>query len=431
MSKRVYVLDTNIILNDHKNIMAFEDNIVVVPNVVTLEIDHKKSQNDEIGFHARRFSDFLDELRSQGKLKNGVPLENGGSIMTVNAPRKSQVYRDLGEITNDIKIIASALLLQEQGYDVTLVSNDTNVRIMADEYVDAQKFLNDQIISSEDEEYRGYINLNVNDCIVNELRSNFKVSISSIPECKSYFDNQFFILNGFMTVRKRGDSIIKSYPYQDGIFGISPRNQQQEMSMNLLMDRNVPVVTLQGSAGSGKTLMALAAGLQQTIENGAAYHKVIYMKPPIETEYELGFLPGDLPEKLDPHMQPAYDNLEVLFGCKIRNDLDKILQGYEGIVNFEHIGHMRGRTIPNAFIIVDEAQNLTKHGAKTLLTRLGEGSKMIMMGDTKQIDNRYVDQFSNGLTHTIERLKTTSIHGHVSLPRSERSTVAQICSDLL
>lgn len=428
--KKIFVLDTNIILNDHKNVLAFDGNIVVIPNVVTVEIDHKKGQSDEIGFHARRFSDFLDELRSLGKLKEGVPLENGGILKTVNAPRKSPVYKDLGEVTNDIRIIASALELQEQGYDVTLVSNDTNVRIMADEYVKAQKFLNDQVITSEDEGYKGYTSLTVEAEVVNELKNNFKVTVDSLKLDAKYPENHFFLLNGFLTTRLCGNFLIKTYPYKESVFGITPRNQQQEMSLNLLMDKNVPIVTLEGSAGSGKTLMALAAGLQQTLEN-KIYHKLIYMKPPIETEYELGFLPGELADKLLPHYQPAFDNLEVLFNCKTRKDLDKILQGYEGIINFEHIGHMRGRTIPNAYIIVDESQNLTKHGAKTLLTRLGEGSKIILMGDSKQIDNRFVDAFSNGLTHTIERLKETDIHGHVKLPKSERSTVAQICADLL
>jgi PhoH-like ATPase len=425
-----YVLDTNIILNDHRNILAFSNNIVVIPNIVTSEIDHKKSLGDELGYHARRFSDSLDELRQIGKLKNGVPLENGGTLMTMNAPQKSKVYTDFGEITNDLRIVATALLLKEQGHDVVLVSNDTNVRIMADEYVNAEKLLSDQVISSEDEGYKGFTSLTVDDSIVSSLKSAYKIPINLIPETTKYPENHCFILNGYLPTLKIDGDLKKTYPYNEGVWDVVPRNHQQEIALNLLMNKDIPVVTLEGTAGSGKTLMSLASGLLQTLDE-KYYNKLIYMKPPIENEFELGFLPGELSQKLAPHMQPAFDNLEVLFNCKNRKELDHKLIGYDGIIEFEHIGHMRGRSIPKAFIVVDEAQNLTKHGVKTLLTRLGEGSKMILLGDPKQIDNRYVDSLSNGLTYVIEKLKQIEQHGHVSLPKSERSTIAQLCADML
>lgn len=430
MSK-VYVLDTNIILNDHRNALAFAENIVVIPNIVIVELDSKKNlMNDELGYHARRFSDFLDELRSIGKLKEGVPLSNGGMLMTASAPHDSRVFSELGEVSNDLKIIATALHLKDQGYDVTLVSNDTNVRIMADEYVNAEKFLSDQILSSSDESYKGFTALTVDHALIEVLKRGDDLPLNGVPEAVGFPENHFFILNGYLVVQSYEGSLRKSHSFSEGVWGIRPRNQQQEMALNLLMERDIPIVTLEGKAGSGKTLEALAAGLAQTLDE-KRYHKIIYMKPPIENEFELGFLPGELEDKLAPHMQPAYDNLEVLFNCANSKELDKVLVGYEGIINFEHIGHMRGRSIPNAFIIVDEAQNLTKHGVKTILTRLGEGSKIVLMGDPQQIDNRFVDALSNGLTYVIERLKGQEVKGHVSLPKSERSTVAQLCADLL
>jgi PhoH-like ATPase len=429
MSK-TFVLDTCIIFNDFRNVLAFEDNVVVIPTVVLSEVDHNKVRNDEVGYHARQFSKLLDELRSKGRLRNGVQLESGGTLVTRNAPVSSQVYGDLGEITNDNMIIATALELQNEGHDVVLVSNDTLVRVRADDYVTAESFRNDRVIANHDEVYTGYTSIAVDSELVAKLKAAHSIDINSVPETLGYPDNHFFILNGFCLSRRVGQRLVKTYPYMDGVWGISPRNQQQEMALNLLMDKNVPIVTLQGKAGSGKTLEALAAGLAQTLDE-KFYNKVMYMKPPLENEFEIGFLPGESDDKLAPHMEPAKDNLEVLFNCKTRKDLDKILMGYEGIISFAHIGFMRGRSLNNTFIIVDEAQNLSKHGAKTIITRLGEGSKVVLLGDPQQIDNRFVDAFSNGLTYVTERLKDLSVTGHVTLPKSERSTVADLAADLL
>lgn len=421
--KKIFVLDTNVVLADARSIFAFGDNDVVIPYVVLIEVDSKKDLKDEVGYNAREFSRLLDELRKRGRLDEGVVLDNGGTL------------RVMGNDTNDrpdSQIILTAKKLKEDYPErkVILVSKDTSVRVRADVLgVEAETYLHDRVLDSLDEGYKGYDEITVDEDIINIVKTEKEID-AEVLGVEDFPENHFFVLNRWMAVRKKGSKLIKTYPYHEGVFGLRSKNIEQEMALNLLMDTDVPLVTINGKAGTGKTLLALAAGLEQVIEQ-QRYSKILVARPPVEHEWQIGFLPGEIEEKLRPFMQPIYDNLEYLFNCKSQKELENTLIGYEHYIEVQSLSHIRGRSIPNQFIIVDEAQNMSKHAIKTLLTRVGEGSKVVLVGDPNQIDDPYLDAFSCGLTYAIERLKHLKETGHITLRRGERSTLAQLCADLL
>lgn len=422
--KKIFVLDTNVVLSDAKSIFAFGENDVIIPFVVLVEVDSKKDQKDEVGYNAREFSRLLDELRKRGRLDEGIALDNGGTIRVVGSTSN--------ESKPDFQIIMTAKKLKEDFPDreVVLISKDTSVRVRADVLgVKSETYLHDRVLNSLDDGYKGYDEITVDEEIINILKEEKEID-AGVLGVEDYPENHFFVLNKWLAARKKGSRIVKTYPYHEGVFGLRPKNIEQEMALNLLMDADVPLVTINGKAGTGKTLLALAAGLEQTIEQ-QRYSKILVARPPVEHEWQIGFLPGEIEEKLRPFMQPIYDNLEYLFNCRSRKDLERTLMGYENFIEIQSLSHIRGRSIPNQFIIVDEAQNMSKHAIKTLLTRVGEGSKVVLVGDPNQIDDPYLDAYSCGLTYAIERLKHLKETGHITLRRGERSTLAQLCADLL
>jgi len=440
---KIYVLDTNVLLQDPLAIFSFEDNDVVVPAVVLEEVDSKKRYMDEVGRNARYVSKLIDSFRELGKLHESIPLENGGTFrIELNHRSFQQLQEIFVEKTNDNRILAVAknLSLEEEakvsGKTVILVSKDTLVRVKADALnLLAEDYLSDRVVEV-DHIYTGYLEYYINTDLLNKFYEKAELPVSDIAN-HPFYPNQFIVLKDALggsssalgIVDKTGTKIKKFVFSNEHIWGIRPRNAQQSMALELLLRDDIPLVTLIGKAGTGKTLLALAAGLMQT-EDLQNYKKLLVARPIVPVGKDLGYLPGEKDEKLRPWMQPIYDNLEYLFNTKKPGELDAILAGM-GSIEVEALTYIRGRSIPEQFIIIDEAQNLTRHEVKTILTRVGDRSKIVLMGDPEQIDHPYLDEYNNGLTYVVEKFKDQKISGHVKLIKGERSSIAQLAADLL
>lgn len=440
--RKIYVLDTNILLSDPHAIYAFQDNDVVIPAVTLEELDAKKKLMDEVGRNARYVARELDKLRQIGKLHEGVPLENGGTLKVVIHNPRSPVFDTFLDSNNDNAIISVAHQLAEINPDteVIMASKDVLVRIKSDIVsVRAEDYQHDKVAASEDELYKGFDEVYVDECVIDSFfeDSQIKVTSRENKEFKNYPDNHMFILKSYderksAICRKVKNKLIPLYNYtkESNVFGLRHKNVEQNLALELLLDDSIPLVTLTGKAGCGKTLLALATALYKTLDE-QKYNKILVARPVVPMGKDIGYLPGDKDEKLRPWMQPIYDNLEFLFDSKNEEELNKTLTGYEDIIKVEALTYIRGRSIPNQFIIIDECQNLSKHEVKTIVSRVGERSKIVLVGDPHQIDNPYLDMYSNGLTHLIEKMKNESIAGHMHLIKGERSKLAQLAADLL
>jgi len=440
---KIYVLDTNVLLQDPLAIFSFDDNDVVVPAVVLEEVDSKKRYMDEVGRNARYVSKLIDSFRELGKLHESIPLENGGTFrIELNHRSFQQLQEIFVEKTNDNRILAVAKNLsleeeaKEDGKTVILVSKDTLVRVKADALnLLAEDYLSDRVVEV-DHIYTGYLEYYINTELLNKFYEKTELPVSDVAN-HPFYPNQFVVLKDALggsssalgIVDQSGTKIKKFVFSNDHIWGIRPRNAQQSMALELLLRDDIPLVTLIGKAGTGKTLLALAAGLMQT-EDLQNYKKLLVARPIVPVGKDLGYLPGEKDEKLRPWMQPIYDNLEYLFNTKKPGELDAILAGM-GSIEVEALTYIRGRSIPEQFIIIDEAQNLTRHEVKTILTRVGDKSKIVLMGDPEQIDHPYLDEYNNGLTYVVEKFKDQKISGHVKLVKGERSSIAQLAADLL
>ncbi|WP_027408270.1 PhoH family protein [Anoxybacteroides tepidamans] len=443
MGNKIYVLDTNVLLQDPYSIFSFEDNEVVIPAVVLEEVDSKKRNMDEVGRNARQVSKLIDRLRENGKLHEKILLDNGGVLrIELNHRSFHQLQEIFVEKTNDNRILAVAknLSLEEQtkedGRSVILVSKDALVRVKADAIgLQAEDFLSDRVVDI-DHIYTGFLELYINMEHLKRFYEKGELVLSEIAH-HPFYPNQFIIMKDALgssasaigIVDHAGKKVKKLVFQHEQVWGIRPRNVQQTMAFELLMREDISLVTLIGKAGTGKTLLALAAGLMQTEDIGT-YKKLLVARPIVPVGKDIGFLPGEKQEKLRPWMQPIFDNLEYLFNTKKPGELDAILAGMSSI-EVEALTYIRGRSLPEQFIIIDEAQNLTKHEVKTILTRVGEKSKIILMGDPEQIDHPYLDEYNNGLTYVVEKFKEQKIAGHVRLIKGERSGLAQLAADLL
>jgi PhoH-like ATPase len=442
--KKIFVLDTNVLLQDPNAVFAFEDNDVIIPAIVLEEIDSKKRLADEIGRNARFVSRLLDGFRAQGKLQDGVQLETGGTLkVELNHRSFAKMQETFADMSNDNRIIAVALnyALEEQGKaepkPVIIVSKDTLVRIKADVLgITAQDYLSDRIVSLSDM-YAGCLTLLTHPAIIDEFYSYRYLDVSALQLSYKLHPHEFVILkdelgtskSALLKVNADAKRLEPLFLSNDPIWGIGARNVQQRMALELLLNDEIPLVTLTGKAGTGKTLLALAAGLMK-IEDEHKYKKMLIARPVVPMGKDIGYLPGEKNEKLRPWMQPIFDNLEFLFDTKKTGDIEKILAGM-GSIEVEALTYIRGRSIPGQFIIIDEAQNLSRHEVKTIVSRVGEGSKIILVGDPDQIDHPYLDASSNGLTYVVERFKNEAVSGHITLERGERSNLAQLAADLL
>ncbi len=431
---KTYVLDTNVLLHNPKAIYAFAENDVVIPLPVIEEIDNCKKAQDEIGRNARMVSREIDALREAGRLSTGVLLKNGGTLrIELNHQKISSLPGGLDSGKYDNRILAVALgLSQEADGPVLLVTKDLNLRIKADVVgIRAEDFNTDKIdypglYTGAEDLYAG----------TEQMDLFFKQEKLAWPGDRMPHPNTFVVLKN---PNEPSQSALSRYV--DGellplnnpnarCWGLKARNKEQKFAMELLLNNSIKVVTLVGTAGTGKTLLALAGGLEKVLEEGL-YKRLLITRPVIPMGNDLGYLPGSKEEKLRPWMQPIFDNLDYLF----RNSpasfglLDDLLG--RGVVEMEALTYIRGRSIPGQFILCDEAQNLSPNMIKTLITRVGRGSKIVFTGDPEQIDHPYLDSSSNGLTYLVERLKGEQITGHITLFKGERSRVAEMGTRLL
>ncbi len=430
---KTFVLDTNVLLHNPSSVFAFEKNQVVIPFAVIEEIDNQKRRQDEIGRNAREISRILDGLRNGSRLSDEVDLPTGGTLrIELNHLDVQGLPLGMDPEKSDNRILAVAHALNAEGrFPVVLVTKDLNLRIKADVLgIRAEDFYNDKV---------DYLQLYTGVAEKGLTAEEFDVFFRDkglFVQDGAFYPNQFLVLrNGACPsqsalgrYRRRE---VRALRHADAVcFEVRARNKEQRFAFDLLLDDEVKVVTLVGNAGTGKTLLALAVGLEKVLEEGV-YTRLLVTRPLVPMGDDLGYLPGSKEEKLRPWMQPIYDNLEYLLGnCADRGDIIRDYMSRD-IVQMEALTYIRGRSIPNQFIICDEAQNLTPHMIKTLVTRIGEGSKIVFTGDPEQIDNPYLDASSNGLTYLVEKFKTEEIAGHVTLVKGERSRVAEIGARVL
>jgi PhoH-like ATPase len=436
--KKVFVLDTSVLVHDPQALRVFQDNDIVIPLAVVEEIDSHKKRQDEVGRNARWVSSFLDKLREIGHLDAGVPLgDNQGSIrVELNHQRVDRLPPTLDRTKVDNRIIAVALALKKGSeLPVILVTKDINMRIKADALgIEAQDYRTDKI--DIEEVYTGSAVLKVNPETIDTFYSAGSVIISDFelhPNQMVILEDAFGSSKSALTRHVQNGRLVPlRYGNQDP-FGLKTRNKEQKFALEMLLDEEIRIVTLIGRAGTGKTLLALAAGLQKVVED-SRYRRLSVTRPVIPMGHDLGFLPGDINEKLRPWMQPIYDNLEYLFSNRDQNDkIDRLVSSLQGmgLLELEALTYIRGRSIPEQFVLIDEAQNLSPHEVKTVVTRAGEGTKIVFTGDPYQIDHPYLDSNSNGLTFLVEKFKNEKIAGHITLVKGERSDLAELGSRIL
>jgi PhoH-like ATPase len=440
--KKNFVLDTNVLLHDPRSIFGFGDNNVIVPIYVIEEIDNFKRDLSSLGRNARQVARYLDEFRAQGKLREGVPLApDKGTIRVLFAERPLPKEWADSHSTIDNRILAVAVDVRDREKDlpVVFVTKDTNLRIRADalglhaEDYDVEGVAIDELWSGVDE-------VEVDGHAVNDFYAAGLVPLAPSgdpPPPNEYVvlrdrDNpQHSAVGKFSAAKQAYVPLIKTP--KEGTWGIRPRNKEQSFALDLLLNDEVRLVTIVGKAGTGKTLLAIAAGLQKTMEENV-YQKLLVSRPIFPLGRDIGYLPGDVEEKLNPWMQPIFDNVEYLMN--LSRSEKKQGRGYHelmdlGILEIEPLTYIRGRSIPNQYMIVDEAQNLTPHEVKTIITRVGDGTKIVLTGDPYQIDNPYVDQTNNGLVHVVNRFKSERLAGHVTMSKGERSPLAELAANLL
>ena len=436
MAKKTYVLDTSVYLTDANAIRSFENNDIVVPLKVLEEIDKHKTRQDGVGAQARSIIRIFDELREKGSLYKGVRLGKGKGIISCKPYDPADLPESFDKKNPDNQIIGVAIT-EKKGNPkrkVIVVSRDINMRVKCDALgIPAEGYLAGQVVGSTDDLYTGFTQYLVDDQIIDQFYEGKDVFAEK--EDIKLFPNQYVMLVSNANEKKTALSRFKCYSKplyrifdgQGWDWVITPRNKEQSFAMDLLLDEFVPIVTLIGKAGSGKTLAAISAGIQQVLE-GKMYSRLIVSRPVQPMGRDIGYLPGSMEEKMRPWLAPIRDNLQYLMGN------DKVMmEEYmtNGTIEIEALTYIRGRSISNAYIIVDEAQNLSRHELKTIITRVGENTKIVLTGDIEQIDNVYIDETSNGLTYAVEKFKEHEIAGHVTLIKGERSKTATLAARIL
>jgi PhoH-like ATPase len=439
MKKKTFILDTNVILHDYNCIHSFQDNDIVIPITVLEEIDNFKRGTDQIHYNAREFIRILDDLSGDKLVKKGVSLGPGkGKIQIItehqHEPEVDQIFSD-SKLDHRILSVAYYLTHHLPNRVVIFVSKDVNLRLKAKSLgILAQDYFTDRIQDIEKLYSGKRVILNFPDTSIDKLYKPDGAVEPSVSQLENLFPNEYLILKNnqksALAIYNASESIIQRVEKRSA-YGISPRNAEQTFAMNALTNHDIMLVTLSGKAGTGKTLIALAAALEVR-----KYYQQIYLARPIIplSNKDLGYLPGNLEAKLDPYMQPLYDNLNVIKNQFSENDkaykrIGELLEQEK--LHIAPLTYIRGRSLEKIFFIVDEAQNLTPHEVKTIITRAGEGTKIIFTGDPYQIDTPYLDAQSNGLTYLIDRMKGQQIYAHITLEKGERSLLAELASNLL
>ncbi len=448
--EKIYILDTNVLIHDPQALFSYGKDRVVIPIIVIEEIDNFKKGLDEKGRNARQIGRYLDSIRSQGKISEGVKVHTGGIVQVSISKKIIQSSHDVFiKESNDNLIIGTALYFKNSNPDkeVILVSKDANVRIKADAVGLIAENFNSHHVNFE-ELYTGIKNI--------EVSSEEFQKISESEEIKNiwgkFYPNQFLRLK----IKNSSDENtillrycdktnlfyhLKYYKKNQETFSITARNDEQICALELLLDPEVKLVSLVGKAGTGKTLLAMAAGLNQVTEQDT-YTRMVVSRPISPLGKDLGFLPGTKAEKFNPWMQPIYDNMEILLAGHEKNEPKKKGKIFDsnqnkqtledfldyGFIELEPLTYIRGRSLPDQYIIIDESQNLTPHEMKTIITRAGEKTKIVLTGDPYQIDIPYLDSESNGLSSAVEKLKQEQIVGHITLVKGERSQLADMAA---
>ena len=432
-----YVLDTNVLLHNPDSISSFQENNILIPIEVIEEIDLFKRESTERGQNARTISRTLDSLRTKGRLSEGVQLQTGGRLRILCHERPNGSQPSFGNNAVDSRIIALALQVQtaDPAVPTVLVTKDINLRIKADALgLQAEDYETDRVLLKD--LYTGMFDVTVSPEKIALFRTNGELELDGDGPC---YPNEYCTLleagnpkrAALTKVDPGGGRLIPIIDSREGVWGIKPRNREQHFAFDALLDDRVKLVTLMGKAGTGKTLMAMAAGLKRTVLD-REFRRLVVARPTIAMGKELGYLPGSLEEKLSPWMQPIHDALEMLSDLNMghehrrSNDLMR-----SGSIVVEALSYIRGRSIANQFMVIDEAQNLTPLEVKTIITRVGHGTKIVFTGDPYQIDNPYVDSSSNGFNYIISKFRSQSIAAHIELQKGERSDLAELAAYLL
>jgi len=439
-TKKIYVLDTNVYLTDANSLESFGESDIVIPLKVLDEIDKHKKRQDPVGAHARSIIRKLDKLREHGNLHHGVQISEAKGMVYAKSYDPFVLPDDLDLDNPDNQIIATALTEKNNNEDseVIVVSRDINMRVKCDSLgLECEDYNLEQVVEDVSGLYTGFMTHLVDDQVIDDVYNDIPFYLEE--EDVRVNQNQFIMLVSNTNDKKA--SLVRFLNYREPlkkvrqskkfIWGLKPRNKEQTFAADLLMDPSVPVVSLIGKAGSGKTLLALASALQQTFgetANDRVYNKIVVTKPVEPVGKDIGFLPGSMEEKMMPWLAPIQDNLQFLFG---NDKMTLEMHIEEGRIEVEAMTYIRGRSISNAFIIIDEAQNMNRHEIKTVLTRVGEGTKIVLTGDIEQIDNVYIDGTNNGLSYVVEKFKDQDIAGHITLLKGERSKVASVAAKIL
>ena len=437
---KIFVLDTNVLLHDYKCIYNFQDNDIVIPIVALEELDKFKKGNDTLNFNARECTRELDELIGKADPVKGIPIGKGHGKLYLALGQKypDSMKVSFPEPTADHRILAIAEKVSKDnpGRKVVVVSKDINLRVKAKSLgIAAEDYTTDKVQNIE-VIYKGIDTIdNVNPELINKIyQDRAGVSIDEFKFSREIFAHEYLILKG------DNKSALTHYdPFERRInlvekrkiYGIEPRNAEQALALDALMRPEINLISLTGKAGTGKTLLAVAAALQQA----GTYEQIFVARPIIPlTNQDLGFLPGDVKEKIGPYMMPLFDNLGVIkhqFGANSKevHKIDEMLKDERLVIT--PLAYIRGRSLSNAFFIIDEAQNLTPHEVKTIVTRAGENVKIVFTGDIQQIDSPYLDSTSNGLSYLTDKMKGQNLFAHMNLVKGERSALAELASDLL
>ena len=459
--KKNFVFDTNVLLHDPEALLKFEDNTVIVPIYVIEEIDTFKKDMSELGRNAREVSRLLDRYSKMGSLREGVSTERGGTLRVAFA-HSAERHEFLSVDKKDNLILGVALKVKEQEPQTPciFITKDVNLRVRGHALGLATENYEERNIVSISELYPGTCEIEVPASTLKELHDAQRLELGlddgvvssqdllgRVGGVDRFYENQYILLKepqgGAQTklarverVEHEGRRAVLSpigHMHRDGAWGIQPRNKEQFFALHALLDDSIDLVTLVGKAGTGKTLVAIAAGLRKVTDE-QKYQKLLVARPVIPMGRDIGYLPGTMEEKLGPWMRPIFDNVEYLMGLsradkRAGRGANELIE--MGIIEIEALTYIRGRSLPGQYIIVDEAQNLTPHEAKTILTRVGEGTKIVLTGDPYQIDNPYVDAQSNGLSYVLERFKGQSNAATISLVKGERSRLAELAANLL
>ncbi len=434
--KKIYVLDTNVYLTNAKSIFEFKNNDIIIPLKVLDEIDKHKKRQDGVGLNARTFIRSLDNLRTRGNLHKGVRIAKGKGILAVRGYDIEDLPIACDIQSADNEIITTAITEQKKNLKrkVIVVTRDINMRVKCDSLgILTEDYITNKIITDHNKLFTGFAKHLVDDQLIDHVYEGQEILFDK--EEGVFKPNQFLMLVSNANEKKTALVRFKNYrtplhkvsEYKSSVWGLKPRNKEQMFALDILLDPTIPIVTLIGKAGCGKTLLAIAAGLDQVLDQNM-YKKMVVSRPVQPLGKDIGYLPGTMEEKMRPWLMPIQDNIDHLLNGK-KDTMGMYFDN--GTIQIEALTYIRGRSISNAFIIVDEAQNLTIHELKTIITRVGENAKIVLTGDIEQIDNAYIDSTSNGLSYAVEKFKSYDLSGHMTLIKGERSKVATLASKVL